>query len=69
MQGNVRRGKVEKNLIKLILGKEEKGFDAIECHDLKDNTIDKKYLNSLPLGFALVKNVLVLVEKIKKAPP
>lgn len=39
-------GKQKNILGKFVLKKEEKRFDVIECC-LKDNTIDKKYLNSI----------------------
>jgi hypothetical protein len=56
----------QKNILgKLIMGKEEKGFDVVECH-LKDNKIE--YSNSFPLGFALVKDILVSMDRFKRAP-
>lgn len=58
-----RRKSKKKILEKLVLGKEEKGFDVVECR-LKDNTIE--YLNSFPLGFALVKDVLVSMDRFKR---
>ncbi len=47
------------------MGKEEKGFDVLECR-LKDNTIE--YSNSFPLGFALMKDILVSMDRFKRAP-
>lgn len=66
-QGNIEGGKTEKKFLENLFW-EEKGFDAIECH-LKDNIIDKKYSNSFPLGFALVKEVIVPIDRFKKVSP
>jgi hypothetical protein len=66
-KGNIEGGKTEFFFLENLFW-EEKGFDAIECH-LKDNIIDKKYSNSFPLGFALVKEVIVQIDRFKKVPP
>ncbi len=65
VQGNIWGGKEKKILGKLIIEKEEKWFDVVECH-LKDNTIE--YLNSFPLGFAPMKDFLVSMDRFKRAP-
>jgi len=48
------------------MGKEAKAFNPMECH-IKDTTIDEKYSNSFPLGFALVKDVKLLVDQFKRS--
>jgi hypothetical protein len=63
-----KKTKQNKIVGKFILGKEGKGFDAIECH-LKDNIIYKEYSNSFPLQFALVKDVIIIIDRFKRVPP
>jgi hypothetical protein len=53
--------KKEKILGKLLMGKEAKGFDQVECC-IKNATIDEEYNSSFPLGFALAKDVRLLVD-------
>jgi hypothetical protein len=48
--------KKEKTLKKIVMGKEAKGFDPVECR-MKDATIGKEYAKLFPLGFAPVKDV------------
>jgi len=48
------------------LGKEEKGFDIVECQ-LKDETINDEYFSFFPLRFTLVRDVLLPITKFKKA--
>jgi hypothetical protein len=38
----------------------------MECR-IKDATIDEEYNNSFPLGFALVKDVKLLVDQFKRS--
>ncbi len=45
--------------------KDEKGFDIVECQ-LKDETISDEYFSSFPLGFTLVKDILLPITKFKK---
>jgi hypothetical protein len=41
---------------KILMGKEAKGFNLVECC-IKDATISKEYVNLFPLGFSSVKGV------------
>jgi hypothetical protein len=65
VQGNIQGGKSKKHLWKTHSRKGGKRVDVVECH-LKDNTIE--YSNSFPLGFALVKDVIVPMDRFKREP-
>lgn len=52
---------------KLVLGKEEKGFDIVECQ-LKDEIISDEYFSSFSLRFIPMRDVLLHVTNFLKAP-
>jgi hypothetical protein len=60
--------KKEKILGKIIMGKEAKGFDLVECH-IKDTTIGEEYANLFPLGFTPVEGVNLPINYFKRSPP
>ncbi len=60
--------KNEKILGKIVMGKEAKGFDFVECC-IKDASIGEEYANLFPLGFSLVKGVNLFVNHFKRSPP
>ncbi len=49
------------------MGKEEKGFDIVECQ-LKDEIISDEYFSSFSLRFTPMRDVLLPITKFKKAP-
>jgi hypothetical protein len=55
-------------LTKLVVGKDEKGFDVTECR-LVDDTLGNKFLDCFLLENDLILGVKVDVHCFKKMPP
>jgi hypothetical protein len=60
--------KKEKILTKLVVGKEDKRFNAAECRFI-DNTLGNEFLGCFPFGNDSLPSVSIDVHCFKKAPP
>ncbi len=71
LQSNQRRRlhvrKKGKILVKIVMGKEAKGFDLIECRT-KDTMIGEEYAKLFPFGFVLVKDINLPIDRFKRSP-
>ncbi len=54
-------------MAKLVVGKDKKGFDAIECR-LVDDTLGDEFLDFFPLGNDPILGVIDDVHCFKKTP-
>jgi len=54
--------------VKIVMGKEAKGFDLVECC-IKDAMISKEYSNLFPLGFSSIQGVNLPINRFKMSPP
>jgi hypothetical protein len=52
---------------RVIMGKEVKGFDPVECH-IKDAMIGKEYSNLFPFGFSSIQGVNLPINHFKRSP-
>ncbi len=53
-------------LTKLVVGREDKGFDVVECWFI-DDTLDNKFIGCFPFGNDPLLSIIVKVHHFKRA--